>query len=140
MVPGPGSTVYFECDGNRIPPVTYALVSGHLADIPELPGWLARRLRAFQPRVKRGRGESPAEPWSHWQAECELERRARLIAAAVPGTRNPTLNRWSWPLRRAIPSLGRKAVEDALWNACEMNGLAGEEPAKTSGTIRSALG
>lgn len=137
MVVAPGSMVRYDSDGNLIPPVTYELESGDLANPPPLPAWLEQRLRACQPVV---RDYAPVAPWSETHARIMLAEIPLRVAVALPGRRNRVLNREAWRMRPGLAALGYDTVYDALWAAAEQSGLAGEEHSKTEATIRSGLG
>ena len=137
MVVAPGSTVFYDSDGDRVPPFTYELlVSDGLAYPRELPRWLEQRLRAFQPRITC----APVDPWPPSYAQIMLDQVPKRMATALPGRRNRALHKAAFRLRPAVPALGPEVVEAALWAAAEENGLAGEEPGNTMATIRSGLG
>ena len=135
MVCGPGSTVYYDSDGNRVPKYTYELVSGDLADLPPLPSWLERRLRACQPAVSTQR--APVTPWTEPFARVMLAQVPQTVAAALPGRRNRVLNREAWRMRPALDALGYDQIEEALLVAADQAGLPEYEARRT---IRSGLG
>lgn len=140
QVPAPGSVVYYDRHGNRVPPVTYKLGSGDLASVPPLPPWLEAMLRALE-APREGRPVYCTDPRPSWQAVDELRRRTLLLAGMPPDSgRNDALNTQAFVLRRAVPALGRETVEAALWAAAEANRLVAEDGADSvRGTLNSGL-
>lgn len=134
MVVGPGSTVWHDSDGNLVPSHTYELISGDLADVPELPGWLERRLRAFQPKI---RDHGPVVPWTEAFSRMMLAQVTHRVEVTLEGRRNKVLNTEAFRLRPALESLGAEYIGEELLKTAENNNLP---RGQSKATIRSGLG
>jgi hypothetical protein len=113
---------------------------GPLLDAATLPALPAdqvspeRRVAAQVPRV--------AEDGDRQRGASYMDGVIANLEAVTPGGRNAALNRAAWTLGRwiAADALEQRAVEDALYEAAECNGLVADDGQRqTWATIRSGL-
>jgi len=149
-------SMWRTADGS--PSLIYAYQNG---TIPVIPPWIVDMIRAPKPRKapkeKSERSEAETTPGASpssskpsrsmdrrgkgW-AETVLKKGAADLAAMPPHSgRNETANALGFQMGTTIARawIPRDTVFNALWEACERNGLAVEEPERTRDTIGRAI-
>lgn len=132
----PGST---RSDGKLWKPLGPPLDRTFLAGtIPVVPDWVVDLIQSNVVRIDGGnpahlqaeRGESvKAQVRERAYASAALNGCADELRQAMPGRRNEILNSVAFRMGRMIASgwIEKPVVADALWAACEANGLVGDD-------------
>lgn len=138
FVVAPGSVVCFDKEGNPLPPFTYDLAQGDLAEVPVLPPGLTALFRAAHTEKALATATRswlcPPDPLASWRKLAELKEQ---IINAPDGQQNDTINAASYLMRDHLANIDPAEIRAELEAAAE----AGNHPMhRARPTIRSGLG
>src|SRR5262249_26295271 len=127
----------------------WKLIEGSFDTTPVIPEWIVSRIktqrnghdqrvevRPRHPKARRPAGREQA------YAETALPENTAELAAMVPNSgRNNACNAMAYRLGRMAARgwLEQDEIKNALWRACEQNGLVGDDPVAVRRTIRSGI-
>ena len=115
--------------------------------IPPAPAWLLNGIPKPQPERPRANGGTSSAGSSNGSregayAQAALDGIAADLAGTAPGGRNNALNAAAFRMGTMIARgwIGRADVADALWAACEANGLVADDGTDSvQGTLASGI-